>query len=129
MATYDAQQRNHNNYIYELILRTNVLLMDMRNTFLFLTHFTGTLMLCVWFNIDIPEDVNLSNFDRFVVTRQLFAHIEKILKMGEVRVLKPIHIHTLLLYSRGKVPCNTRVSVKVEKQLLIVPTTAILQFS
>lgn len=129
MATYDTQQRNNHNYIYKLILRTNVLLMVMRNTFFF--HHILLVLSCLefWFDIDILEDVRLLDFDKFVGTRHLFAHIEKTLKMGEVRVVKPVHIHTPLLYSRGKILCNTRVSMKVEKQLLIVPTTAILQFS
>jgi hypothetical protein len=60
------------------------------------------------FGNEVPE-----NFNKFAC---FFAHIEKALKMSEVRVVKPVHIHSPLLNSVGK-------------QLLIVPTgTAILRF-
>jgi hypothetical protein len=94
--------------------------------------FPGTLLLGFCSNIEMynaPDDVRILAFDKFVGTRHRLHMLRETLNLSEVRIVKPLHILTLLPYSWSKI-CNIRVSVKVEKQLLFLPIdTARLQCS
>jgi hypothetical protein len=76
-------------------------------------------MLGFCFNIEIhnaPDDVRILAFDRFVATRHRLHVLRKTLNLSEVRIVKPVHILTLLPYSWSKIVCNIWIPVKVEKQ-------------